>query len=177
MKLTDEYEAHGTPEAFYQARGADYRNPQEREVHAMLRSVVAAWGLDVSAVLDLACGSGEVTMLVKSLGGAATGIDPYTGEAYQQRTGQTAEALSFEDIVALGDDGSRRYSLIVCSFAMHLVDESYLYPLLQALGQWSAWLLILTPHKRPHLKPEWGWRLVREQYADRVRARLYQFGG
>ncbi len=68
MKLTDEYEAHGTPAAFYQARGADYRNPQEREVHAMLRAVVPAWGLDVSAVLDLACGSGEVTTLIKVRG-------------------------------------------------------------------------------------------------------------
>ncbi len=103
-------------------------------------------------------------------------MDPYTGEAYHQRTGQTAEALSFEDIVVLGATEPRRYSCIVCSFAMHLVDESYLYPLLQALSNWSAALLILTPHKRPHLKPEWGWRLVREQYTDRVRARLYTFG-
>ncbi len=34
-------------------------------------------------------------------------------------------------------------------------------------------LIILTPHKRPHLLPEWGWILKDEFVHERIRARLY----
>lgn len=176
MKVTLEYAKHGTPARFYAAAGATYRNPQEREVHATLLAVVPLWGVDVSNALDLACGSGEVTLAVRTaLGGHCSGADPYTGAAYQRRTGQACERLSFEDVAALnGADLPRRYSAIICSFALHLLDDSYLYAVLATLAQWSDTLLILTPHKRPYIKPELGWRLVHERYHQRVRARLYR---
>jgi hypothetical protein len=34
-------------------------------------------------------------------------------------------------------------------------------------------LIILTPHKRPQLSPEWGWILKDEFVHERIRARLY----
>jgi hypothetical protein len=34
-------------------------------------------------------------------------------------------------------------------------------------------LIILTPHKRPQLLPEWGWILKDEFVHERIRARLY----
>lgn len=169
MKITDEYTAHGTPAAFYASHGASYRNPQEREVRRMLLRLLPR--VDLSAVLDLACGSGEVTLVVREAGGNASGIDPFTGDAYLARTGQPCEALSFQDIAATFED--RNYSCIVCSFALHLLDESYLPATLAALARWSTTLLVLTPHKRPELRPEWGWHLVHEDYCERVRARLY----
>lgn len=176
MKVTVEYAKHGTPARFYAAAGDTYRNPQERELHAMLLAVVPLWGVDVSNALDLACGSGEVTLAVRSaLGGQCSGADPYTGGAYQRRTGQACECLSFEDVAALnGAHPPRHYSAIICSFALHLLDASYLFAVLSTLAQWSDTLLILTPHKRPHIKPSMGWRLVHEHYDRRVRARLYR---
>jgi SAM-dependent methyltransferase len=203
------YQRHGV-EPYYRQFGAQYRNPHELAVRRAVQAAVAAWGLDLTRVLDLACGSGEVTLALRddtcptpaqSTGGwasrasaglandldlakqdrdrgatAVEGLDPYTGAAYQARTGQPAEALSFEAIAGGALDG-RRYSLVVCSYALHLVPPSRLPRLAYQLSRIAGALLVLTPHKRPHLRPEWGWRLVGEMVVERVRARSYQSTG
>ena len=106
-------------------------------------------------------------------GGQVTGIDPFTFEAFQKRIGLEAEQFSFEDI-ANGALEGRRFSLIVCSFALHLVEVSRLPTVAFQLAQIAERLLILTPHKRPNLKAEWGWNLESEVLEARVRARLYR---
>ncbi len=166
------YEELGVEE-YYSHFGAEYRNPHELIIAEVLREAVSRWNLDLTQVLDLACGSGEVTLVLQQLGAKQIdGVDPFTGEAYLARTSQQAEAVSFEQ-VASGAMAGRRYSLVVCSFAMHLVAESWLPSLLFQLGELSDYLLILTPHKRPELKAEWGWMLDGEFMIERVRARLY----
>jgi SAM-dependent methyltransferase len=166
------YEDFGVA-GYYERHGAAYRNPHEPVVRALLRQAVAGWGLDLTHALDLACGSGEVTLALREIGGARIdGIDPHTGEAYFARTEQRAESFTLEQ-VSSGALAGRNYSLIVCSFAMHLVDVSWLPALLAQLGLISDRLLILTPHKRPAIKAEWGWVLTDEIMIDRIRARLY----
>ncbi len=167
------YEQHGV-EGYYSQFGAEYQNPHEPVIREVLRAAVERWRLDLTRALDLACGSGEVTLALRELGGREIdGVDPHTGEAYLARTGQQVESLSFEQIAA-GALAGRSYSLIVCSFAMHLIDVSWLPALLSQLGMISDRLLILTPHKRPEIKAEWGWRLEDELVIERVRARLYR---
>lgn len=171
--IRHQYEEHGV-EGYYSQFGAEYRNPHEPAIGEVLREAVRRWQLDLTGVLDLACGSGEATLVLRELGGERIdGVDPHTGEAYLARTGQQAESFSFEQIAAGALDG-RHYSLIVCSFAMHLIDESWLPALLTALGLISDCLLILTPHKRPQIKAAWGWALAGEFIIERVRARLYR---
>ncbi len=168
-----QYERHGV-EGYYTEFGDRYRNPHEPIIRDLLREAQEKWRLDLSNVLDLACGSGEVTIALTDLGcRKIDGIDPHTGQSYLERTGLPAEALSFEQITT-GALSGRCYSLIVCSFAMHLIDGSWLSALLAQLGQISNRLLILTPHKRPELKAEWGWVLEDEMTIERVRARLYR---
>jgi hypothetical protein len=136
--------------------------------------VAGDWILDLSHVLDLAAGSGEVTLALRGLGvGRVEGIDPFTFEAYQARTGQTAGRETFGQI-AEGALAGRRYSLIVCSFALHLIEPSRLPKLAQQLADISDRLLILTPHKRPQIRSAWGWEIEREIVVQRVRARLYR---
>ncbi|MBS1786875.1 MAG: class I SAM-dependent methyltransferase [Acidobacteria bacterium] len=171
--LRCQYEQHGV-ENYYAQFSAEYRNPHEPIIAEVLCEAVSRWNLDLSSVLDLACGSGEVTLAMRELGaGQIDGIDPYTVEAYQGRTGQRAEPFSFEDIAA-GALNGRRYSVVICSFAMHLIEESWLPSLLFHLARISDSLLIVTPHKRPELKAEWGWNLEDEFLIERVRARLYR---
>lgn len=171
--IRHQYETLGVAE-FYTKYGADYRNPHEAAIGAVLRAVVPDWSLDLTRVLDLACGSGEVTLVLRDLGaGQIEGTDPYTGAAYLARTGQAAEGFGFEQI-AEGALAGRSYSLIVCSFAMHLLPVSRLPALLFRLAELAPHLLILTPHKRPELKQAWGWELAQEVVLERVRARLYQ---
>jgi SAM-dependent methyltransferase len=165
------YEREG-PEEFYRRHGADYRNPHESIVRAVLSRAVDAWQPDLSAVLDLACGSGEVALALRERGATVEGADPYTGEAYLARTGDEALPLSFEAI-AQGALAERRYSLIVCSFALHLEERSRLPVLCYSLSSLAPALIVLTPHKRPHIAPAWGWLLEDEILHERVRARLY----
>lgn len=173
VAIRQHYQGLGV-KTYYAQFGADYRNPHEPIIAEVLREAVSRWGLDLSNVLDLACGSGEVTLALRQLGARQIdGVDPHTGEAYLARTGQQAKAVSFEQIASGAFDG-RRYSLVACSFAMHLIDESWLPALLFQLARISDCLLIVTPHKRPEIKAEWGWALEGEFVIEKVRARLYQ---
>ena len=173
------YEQYGV-EGFYRRFGASYRNPHEPAVRAAIVQSAARWHIPAasgSPVLDLACGSGEVTLALQSLGcDWIDAIDPYTYEAYAARTGRTAERLTFEELAA-GALAGRRYRTIVCSFALHLVEPSRLPALMLQLSLVSETLLVLTPHKRPDIRAEWGWSLVGELLADRVRARFYNARG
>ena len=173
--LRKAYEQHGV-RGYYQRFGAGYRNPHEAAVAQALAAGVQTWQPDLRRVLDLACGSGEATLVLQALGAAAIdGVDPYTGPAYLARTGQPAEPLSFEAIAA-GALAGRRYSLIVCSYALHLLEASRLPQLAYTLSQLAPSLLILTPHKRPALRPDWGWEPVGEMVVERVRVRYFRSG-
>ncbi len=171
--IREAYEEYGVRE-FYETYGAAYHNPHEPTIVALLQQIVPLWSLPLDKVLDLACGSGEVTVTLQTLGNPTIeGIDPYTGPAYLARTGQHAQSYTFEQI-ATGALAGRYYNLIVCSFAMHLVAESWLPGLAFQLSLISDMMLILTPHKRPHIKAAWGWTLTNETVVERVRARLYR---
>ncbi len=154
---------------FYKDFGHSYSNPHEIAIHNCLDAALATWKLDLTNVLDLACGSGEVTSHLKATN--IVGIDPYTHEAYYKRTGKNAFKYTFEEIAA-GSISDHRYSLIICSFALHLVDLSRLPTLCLALAQISPNMLILTPNKKPIINH--GWNKPQELYVDRVRARYYE---
>jgi SAM-dependent methyltransferase len=174
--IRGEYDRHGS-DGYYRRYGRTYRNPHEPIVHDSILSAVRQWKPDLARVLDLAAGSGEATLALREAGaGLIDGIDPYTFEAYFNRTGQTAERVSFDQIAA-GALAERRYRLIVCSFALHLCQASRLPRLASQLSLIAPALWVLTPHKRPELRPEWGWRLMDESLVDRVRTRLYHSMG
>jgi hypothetical protein len=170
--IRNAYARYGVRE-YYAQNGAAYRNPHEPIVRNVLAHAVERWQLDLSQVLDLACGSGEVTLALRDLGAVSIeGADPYTGAAYRERTGQEARPWSFEAI-ARGVLAERRYSLIVCSFALHLAPQSWLPALAYHLSLAADVLLLVTPHKRPQLRQAWGWTLEDEILVERVRARYY----
>ena len=98
--IRTEYERHGV-NGFYQEFGDDYRNPHEEEIRLVLSRCLDQWSLDLSDVLDLACGSGEATLALVGCGAKeVTGVDPYTARAYQRRTARAAESFTFEQIAA-----------------------------------------------------------------------------
>jgi SAM-dependent methyltransferase len=173
QSLRGEYEKHGV-RGFYEQFGEGYHNPHEAAIRSALHAGLTRWQVDLSRVLDLACGSGEVTLALQELGCTSIdGIDPYTAEAYRVRTGRQPEPFTFEQIAEGALEG-RRYSLIVCSYALHLLPASRLPVVAYQLQRLAPALILLTPHKRPQLREAWGWRLEDEILVARVRARLYR---
>lgn len=173
--IRDEYKDQGV-ENYYLEQGANYENPHFAQVKDLLLQNSAH--IDYSRVLDLSCGSGEVSFVLKELGFSETeACDPYTQEAYQVRMGTYCRPWSFEDIVkgALTD----QYSAVICSFAMHLCPEELLFALVYQLFQHTKLLVIITPHKRPELEKLEGVRLIFEDFTltergKKVRLKAYQ---
>ncbi|EEH51435.1 uncharacterized protein MICPUCDRAFT_54310 [Micromonas pusilla CCMP1545] len=186
----------------YRDAGASYANPHEPGVREMLRAAVEAWptlwaprgggdddalaaddgesnaetaSVSVSSdrILDLSCGSGEVTLALRDAGVSVHRVDacdPYTSEAFARRVGAAVPFYpwSFEDIACGGVLEGRRWRVVVCSFAMHLCPPSYLRLLCAALAAATDELIVLTPHKNPHIPPEFGWTLAREAKARSI---------
>lgn len=171
--IRPQYDEHGATE-YYRKFGATYRNPHEPVVRTLIEQAAHEFPFDTTArVLDLACGSGEATLALREVGCTSIeGIDPFTSIAYLERTGQEAEDFSFEDAVQ-GVLSSRHYELCVCSFALHLAPNSVLPNLCLQLALICKTLWIITPHKRPHIKEEWGWKFREEIMLSRVRLRVY----
>ena len=163
------------PDSYYVTHKADYRNPHE----PIIRRLLDKWTQDESPpissnLLDLACGSGEISHFFQTLGFTKIdAIDPFTAEAYNNRTGLVAAPHDFAAI-ADGAISHRFYDYIFCSFALHLAQQSRLPVICMNLAEISDHLIILTPHKRPEIRPEWGWKLRQEQLLDRVRLRHYE---
>jgi SAM-dependent methyltransferase len=170
------YEKYGV-NGYYSQFGSDYRNPHEDRLKLVVHQLVEKWNLTrTERILDLACGSGEITLILRGLGFQhINGIDPYTSEAYEKRTGNSIHAKwTFEQIAdgCLENEGDI-YDTIICSFAAHLIPPSYLPLVMIQLRFIAKKLIILTPHKRPELSPKWGWILSDEFVQERIRARLY----
>eukprot|EP00750_Incisomonas_marina_P015552 INCI18365.1.p1 GENE.INCI18365.1~~INCI18365.1.p1 ORF type:complete len:757 (+),score=98.09 INCI18365.1:25-2295(+) len=195
------YDTHGV-DGYYTSFGAEYKNPHDEPLRKSLGTALTKWsrenrGVSFEQTLDLACGSGEATLAIESwcsrnsvasspsaaggsnLGKNAVvrieGADPYTYDAYAKRVGRgPAERVSFADIQA-GHLEGRRYSLIISSFALHLLtDKSQLWATMLQLSFVARHLIVMTPHKRPELQDKMGFVLLDEVREERIRVRLYQ---
>lgn len=102
-----------------------------------------------------------------------SGMDPYTENAYRSRTGKDAGNFTFAQI-SNGDVSTSSYSLIVCSFAMHLLQASELPLMLLQLAVIAPNLVIISPNKKPVVELAMGWSLLEEIEISRVKARLFQ---
>lgn len=174
--------ANGVDQYYAQHASSSYRNPHflgiVKTIHTFL-DIYASKSIDALAdatpswrILDLAAGSGEATEAVytwlkkRSSDGtkvvpkvAITATDPYTGPAYLARTGLTCLPLSFSEIAGGKlPETPLPYDFVIVSFALHLLTESsQLWALLTTLTDRARYLVVIAPHKKPAIKPEWGW--------------------
>jgi len=71
------------------------------------------------------------------------GLDPYTYNLYQKKTGKLCLNYSFKDIAQ--GRLKRKYDLVICSFALHLAEESLLPFILYNLSLITDKLIIISP--------------------------------
>jgi len=167
--VRNEYAEIGV-ENYYLKHSKDYSNPHEKTIKNLL--IIAEQNNFIGKkVLDLACGSGEVTSALLNFDHEITGLDPYTTDFYREKTSNKVLKLSFKDII-LGKL-TEKFDTIICSFALHLCDISMLPNLLWKLSEISNTLIVITPHKRPDCDMIASWLLVDEIIMDRVRMRVY----
>lgn len=168
------YESLGVS-GYYELHSLDYKNPKESIIQSLLSYLESHYDLGTS-VLDLCCGSGEVS---KSLSKSYNllGVDPYTYDYYRLETGNECLCFDFKDISngLLNEyliSNHIKIDTIICSFALHLCDNSYLPNVLWNLSLFCHRLVIITPNKRPDCCML-GWSLLEEYVEDRVRLRVY----
>ena len=155
------YEELGVDE-YYRIHSKDYSNPHYREIEYLLKEYIKSHDIGEN-ILDLCCGSGEVTKILNIIGKyRIEGLDPYTAYSYVKNTNNDCYIYNFKDIVK-GALENKKYDTIICSFAMHLCEESMLNGLLYQLSRISNKLVILTPHKRPEINSWW-----REIYREKI---------
>jgi hypothetical protein len=160
---------------FYEKNAASYKNPHEPQIAALIKRNHMRF--DCSSVLDLACGNGEVSSVLLSLGYKhIMGMDPYTCENYMHRTTLLCHSLSFDDIMQGKLEG--RFSVIICSYGLHLLEPSKLHGLVQQLLLHTATIVIITPHKRPELE-KYGMQKIFEDAVEtekgkKVRLKIYE---
>lgn len=173
------YESFGA-ENYYQEYGNEYKNPHEKEVQELVKRHFSRWDTS-GGVLDFCAGSGEVTRALLDCGCArVAGSDPYTFGLYEKNTGITCARWSFDDLLRGADMG--RYSLMICSFALHLCPEKDLFPVVWQLFAAAPVLAIITPHKRPELEKLPGVHLLWEDFeltprGKKVRLKVYDMPG
>lgn len=136
---------------FYKENSSTYENPHELIIHSHLNQLIKSKDISQGKILDLCCGTGQVTNLLKSKGfRQITGIDPYTNVEYQKRTNCRAYNFDFRYIAQKGLP--EKYDTIICSFALHLCPESLLPQVLWSLSQSCKKLIIISPNKKPDIK-------------------------
>ena len=152
--IRNEYADMGV-EDYYRNHGDVYENPHFPYIQQLLEQ--NQHRIDYTKTLDLACGGGEVTLILRGLGfDDSIGCDPFTGSLFEKNTGKACLALSFEDIVkgALTNNPSTNnyFTTTISSFAMHLCPTKQLFSLVAQLFLLTKNIAIITPHKRPELE-------------------------
>lgn len=161
-------------EGYYKLHNKDYTNPHIKEIEYLLKQEIKKNYFGTN-ILDLCCGSGEVTNILRKYEDTQKynieGLDPYTVRAYEKNTNNTCLIYDFKDIVQ-GALENKRYDTIICSFAMHLCEESMLNSLLYQLNLIANTLVIITPHKRPEIN--YWWKETYRQKLNKVTLRTYK---
>jgi 2-polyprenyl-3-methyl-5-hydroxy-6-metoxy-1,4-benzoquinol methylase len=166
MGFGQEYQKSGV-KTFYSKIGKDYYNPHENDVKTLIKSIYNP----NHSYLDLAAGDGIVSQALIQLGcERVEGCDPFLYDLFKQNTNLNCLKYSFEDIAK--GQLQKKYDVVICSYAMHLVDPSYLHNLLYYLSTISETMVILTPHKRPYINN--FWELDKSFTLGKTKMKIYQ---
>ena len=169
--IRTEYEDLGV-EDFYKKKGNEYKNPHLEDIKKSIKTIVDSGRVDLSYILDLAAGTGEVTNILNDLGYyGIEATDPYLFKEYENNTGYKCMKYSFEDIQQ-GKMNDKKYTTVVCSYALHLADKSILHGVFWELSMISDYLIIISPNKNPIVSED-SWELIYSFTNGKNKNRIY----
>lgn len=170
LSVRNEYDRLGV-DGFYKVNALSYHNPHEPIVRDLVDIAVQGDWIGTK-VLDMCCGSGEVSRCLDQGPYDITGTDPYLFDLYALNTGNKVLPYSFKDIAngKLKED----FDTVICSFALHLCPKSLLHSVLWQLQTISDTLIVISPNKNPDCHGVSGWNLADEITLDRVRMKIYK---
>lgn len=168
----DLYNEHGVAD-YYLLHGSTYKNPHEPIIYDCIGRLISDYNISqFGRYLDLACGDGAVTRALIDNAIPADnimGCDPYTYAAYENRTNRQAMRLYFDQLYDLPG-----FDVIICSFALHLLEESRMPWVCYHISHKCKTFVVISPHKKPVIKKEYGLTLVGQFTEKRVYTRIYQ---
>ncbi len=176
ISMHENYKKHGVKD-YYIKNSENYINLHGCQIRDLLIKNINRFNF--GSVLDLCCGSGEVTRVLLENGiKDVEGADPYTFKLYIKNTGKHCINLSFKDI--LRGKLNKNYNIIICSFAFHLINEKDLFMIVNKLFLHTKTIIIIAPHKRPYLERIKGVNLKFSDYSltpkgKRVYLRAYEY--
>lgn len=169
LSIRKEYDAFGV-DTYYSNHAETYHNP-----HALfaLKCIESLWLDDFKTVLDFACGDGLVSKYLSKAKNiqSVVGCDKFMFERYERETHNQCFQYSFEDI-ANGKFELPKVDVIVFSYAIDLVESSYLNTLLYGLSTVADNLIIIRPNG--HVVDHFAWKLENSVKVEKSRGMLYQ---
>lgn len=175
ISMRKNYEKDGV-DNYYKKNSEGYINLHEEQIRKLIINNINRFR--IGSILDLCCGGGEVTkVLIENGIDKVEGSDPYTYDLYKNNTDKKCMELSFKNI--LQGKLKKSYDIIVCSFALHLIDEKDLFSIVNELFNHTRKIIIISPHKRPFLEQINGVKLLLVDYTltskgKKVYLRIYE---
>lgn len=166
--IRNQYEQFGV-ENYYQNNANTYKNPHEEVITELINKSTKFIDYGES-VLDLCCGNGLATKVLEQNVKHIVGNDPYMYQQYTKQTNRFCYNYDFKQLAQACP--IEKVDTIICSFALHLCDESLLPNVLYNLSLMTDTLVVITPNKKPTINV--FWELQNEIVKDRVRLRVYK---
>lgn len=165
MGFGQEYQKKGIKD-FYTSMREPYINPHADDIIKLVQK----YSDPSKKYLDLAAGDGVVTKALTSQGCTyVQGLEPWIRDQYIANTGKNCFPYNFHEIAR--GKLTVKFDIIICSYALHLLELSFLPIFLYQLTHIAETLIILTPHKRPAIADFWN--LTQEDKLNRTNLKIY----
>ncbi len=137
------YDSQGV-EGYYSSNIENYENPHSKFAIDCLSN---QWQSNFKSVIDFACGDGLISkyLAFNQMAVNISGCDKFMASRYISETGFHCVEASFEDIANFKIN-LPKVDVIVISYAIDLVQPSYLKKLLYALSCYADNLLVIRPN-------------------------------
>jgi len=169
FSIRDEYKK-SSPEQYYLNNSNEYSNPHKDRVIKSLDYLISK--IDIGYFLDLSCGDGIISEYLHKAGyDNFIGCDPYFSNIYQSKFNKVCLNKSFKDISLNGI--SDKFKTIICSYALHLCDKTYLNNLLYQLSLSCENFIVISPSKYPIINESY-FKLVDYKILNRTHIRTYK---